>query len=703
MNFQSFFEPESVVIIGASREPGSVGNNLLMNVIDGGYKGKIYPVNPKADEILGVQTFHSVSEIPDKADLALFAIPARFVPGTIRDCAEKGIKSVVIITAGFKEAGPEGAKLEGQLLEELRKYDVHAIGPNCVGVVMPRISLNATFVSCETLPKPGNIAFFSQSGALCAAVLDWAASEGIGFSRFFSLGNNVDLNEVDILYALAEDPETSVILGYIEGIKEGRKFLEAARTISKTKPIIAVKSGGTESGARAASSHTGSLAGSAKAFDAVFTQSGLIRAMTIEELFDFAIAFAQQPLPQGPGLVIVTNSGGPGVMAADAIEHTSVRLANLGKDTVDSLREKLPKHAAFYNPVDIIGDSGPDRYADALRISGKDDNADGVLAILTPTGMSRAIDVAKTISDVSDESDTTVLASFLGGGLVAGARKIMRERGVPHYTNPERAVMAFDAMYRYNMWTRKPINEPKAFDVDRGAVEAIFKKAKENDLLQLGELECREVISAYGFKLPASVLAQTDKQVLRIADNVGYPLVMKIMSPEILHKSDFGGVKLNINSGEEALTAYHELRTRTRRLMPDAYIRGVAVQEMILGGKEVILGMTRDPQFGPMMMFGLGGIYVEVLKDVSFRIAPISEDDAYEMVREIRSYPLLAGVRGEKPADIDGIVDSLLRLSQLVMDFPEIVELDVNPLKVFPKGEGVIALDARLTLGGDKI
>ncbi len=702
MNFLPFFEPKSVAVIGASREPGTVGHSLLHNIVDGGYTGKIYPVNPKADEVLGVRTYHSIAEIPDGVDLGVFAIPARFLPGTIKDCAAKGIKAVVIITAGFKEAGPEGAKLEQQLVEELNKYDVRAIGPNCVGLVMPHVSLNATFVVSKTLPRPGNIAFFSQSGALCAAILDWAVSEGVGFSRFFSLGNNADLNEVDVLYALAEDPETRVIIGYIEGIKEGRKFLDAAKKISRVKPIIALKSGGTQSGAKAASSHTGSLAGSAKAFDAVFAQTGLIRALSIDELFDFAIAFAQQPVPEGGGLVILTNSGGPGVMAADALEQTSLNLASLTKQTVDHMREVLPKHASFYNPVDIIGDAGSERYSDALRLICEDENADGVLTILTPTGMSPSNDVANIVSDVAAGTDKTLLAAFLGGDLVAEARRTLRTRQVPHYPNPERAVRAFDAMHRYHIWVNKPVSEPKKFDVDRDAVSRIFSKADEENLLELGEMECREVISAYGFKLPANVVAQTAKQVLRISDSVGYPLVMKIVSPDILHKTDFGGVKLNINSGEDALTAYHELRTRARRLMPDAEIRGVAVQEMIVGGKEVIIGMNRDPQFGPLMMFGLGGIYVEVLKDVSFRIAPITKDDAYAMVHEIRSYPLLAGVRGEKPADIDAVVDSLLRLSQLVMDFPRILELDVNPLKVFPKGEGVVALDARLTLGGDQ-
>jgi len=698
-SMDKFFRPQSVAVVGASRDEGTVGNEVLRNIIEGGYRGQIYPVNPKADEIRGIKACHSVLELPVVPDLAIFCIPARFIIPSLEECHKKGITSVVIISAGFKEAGPEGAKLEMEMVERLKTLNVRVIGPNCVGIVMPPLSLNATFL--KGLPKPGAIAFFSQSGALCGAVLDWAVAAGMGFSRFFSLGNNADLNEVDLMYALRDDPETRVILGYIEGVRDGSKFLQAAREVSKDKPVIVVKSGGTQSGAKAASSHTGSLAGSAKAFGAVFLQSGLIRAHTIQEMFDYAIAFAFQPIPKGPGLTILTNAGGPGVMAADAVESSSLRLVSLEKATIDRLREALPRNASVYNPVDIIGDADANRYKAALDIILEDPNTDSLVALLTPTAMSRAENVAAMLAAKEDFKGKTVVTAFMGGNSVIEGNKTLMEKGIPSFPNPERAIAALDAMNRYGQMRKAPPPEMRAFPVGKERVAEVFKKAREEHVTELGELDAREVIESYGFRVPRNIVATTAKSVLRNAGDIGYPLVMKIVSPDILHKSDFGGVRLGIKTGEDALTAYHDMRARARRLMPEADIRGVALQEYIAGGKEVILGMTRDAQFGPMLMFGLGGIYVEVLKDVSFRIAPISVQDANAMVREIRSYPLLTGVRGEKPADIDAIVESLLRLSQLVTDFPEITELDINPLKVFAKGEGAVALDARLALQGE--
>jgi acetyltransferase len=696
---EKFFQPKSIAVVGASRDQGTVGNEVLRNIIDSGYKGPVYPVNPKADEIHGVKAYHSILELPAPPDVAVFCIPAKFIISSLEQCSQKGINSVIIISAGFKEAGPEGAKLEMEMVERLKTLNVRTIGPNCVGMLIPPLKLNATFL--KGMPKPGPIAFFSQSGALCGAVLDWAVTEGIGFSRFFSLGNNADLNEVDLMYALRDDPETKVILGYIEGVRDGRKFLQAAREVSKDKPVVVVKSGGTQSGARAASSHTGSLAGSAKAFGAVITQGGLIRAHTVPEMFDFAIAFAHQPIPKGPGLTILTNSGGPGVMGADAVEPTTLRLANLDKPTIDRLREVLPRNASLYNPVDIIGDSDENRYKAALDIILEDPNTDSVMVLMTPTAMSRAEKIADMLVAKPDFNGKTVVSVFMGGESVKEGKMKVTAVGIPYYVNPERAVLALDAMNRYSQWTKAPEPEMRSFPANKDHVREVFQNAREQGVTELGEIEARDVIESYGFHLPRNIVASTAKSVLRNASDIGYPLVMKIVSPDILHKSDFGGVRIGIKTGEDALTAYHDMRARARRLLPDADIRGVALQEFVAGGKEVILGMTRDPQFGPMLMFGLGGIYVEVLKDVSFRIAPLSVQDANAMVREIRSYPLLTGVRGEKPADVDAIVESLLRLSQLVTDFPEITELDINPLKVFAKGEGCIALDARLALEGE--
>lgn len=697
---KNIFQPKSVAVIGASREKGKVGHSVLSNLINGGFAGEIYPVNPKSKTILGRKCYQSVLDLPGEIDLAVFAIPARAVVDAIDRCGEKKIPAAIIISAGFKEIGGEGVQLEDALSEKITKYGMRVLGPNCLGVIDTASKLNASFAA--GMPASGNIGFFSQSGALGTAILDWALGESIGFSKFVSLGNKLNIDETDLLQEMGEDDKTEVILGYIEDVKNGANFLDVARSVTKKKPIIMVKSGGTEAGARAASSHTGALAGSEKAFSSAFAQSGIVRVAAIEDLFDYARAFSSGRFPAGNKMAIVTNAGGPGIIASDAIEHSSLRMASFEESTIKALRDSLPPTAALYNPVDLIGDAGDDRYSAALKAVLNDPRVDGAFVIFTPQAMSKPAKVARAVNQNMVDSKP-VLAVFMGGPTVDESIDILSKACVPNYHYPERAISAMEAMANYEKWRNSPDPEYRKFEVDRAQVQGLLAEAIEKGQTEIGEYKAREIVSAYGFEVPGSVIANNASDAEFIADKMGYPLVVKIASPDILHKSDVGGVRVGLNSREEVQEAFVEMKERAKRFFPEADIWGISLQEMIGGGKEIIIGMVRDPQFGPVVMFGLGGIYVEVLKDVSFRIAPLSVEDAYEMIHGIRSLPMLQGARGEKPIDIESIVESLLRLSQLVTEFPEIFEIDINPLKVFPKGRGPVALDARLTIRENEV
>jgi acetyltransferase len=692
---KTLFSPASIAVVGASREKGKVGYNVLNNLIKYKYPGKVFPINPQAKTILGRKCYPSLLDAPGEIDLAIYAIPAKVVVEMFDHVAEKKVPSVIIISAGFKESGKEGAMLEAKLAQKVARTGTRVLGPNCLGLIDTGSNLNASFAA--GMPARGNIGFFSQSGALCTAILDWALGEGIGFSKFVSLGNKLDLDETDILKEMGEDEQTEVILGYIEGVKDGVKFLDVARSVTKHKPVIMIKSGGTEAGARAASSHTGSLAGSENAFSAAFAQSGIIRVTFMEHLFDYARAFSSRRYPAGNRVAIVTNAGGPAIIASDAVERSTLRMAAFERKTIDALRQSLPPSAAVYNPVDLIGDARDDRYAAALEAVYHDPNVDSVLVLFTPQAMSGPEKIARVVSNYSTDGKPVVTA-FMGGPTVRESIEILSKASIPNYHYPEGAVAAMEAMAKYIQWRNRPEPRYKQFEVKKHVVQSLLAEAAIRAQTEIGEYQGREIISAYGFKAPGSVIANNVSDAEFIAEKIGYPVVMKIASPDILHKSDFGGVRVGISNRDEVHKAFNDIRDRARRLLPDADIWGISVQEMIQGGKEVILGMVRDPQFGPVIMFGLGGIYVEVLKDVSFRIAQLSVEDALEMIHGIRSFPLLQGVRGEKPTDINAIVDSLLRLSQLVVDFPEIYEIDINPLKVFPEGLEPVALDARLVL-----
>ncbi|MFH1147303.1 MAG: acetate--CoA ligase family protein [Pseudomonadota bacterium] len=693
-----FFRPDSVAIVGASRQPGKVGYDVLKNMVSYGFQGRIYPVNLQSEEILGVKSYPSLLSIPAPVDLAVICVPARFVIDVVKECAAKKIDSIIVISAGFKEIGVEGARLERELKSTAKKAGICMIGPNCVGVLDTFSGLNASFAA--GMPARGNIGFFSQSGALCVAILDWALAEGVGFSKFVSLGNKTDISEIEMLEALSVDPETKVILGYLEGIEDGVTFMRVAKEVTKNKPVILIKSGTTASGARAASSHTGALAGSEKAFQAAFHQSGVIRAHSINDLFNYAMAFAYQPLPKGPNIAIITNSGGPGIIAADTADRSDLILATLRKETIDELRKILPPIASFYNPVDIIGDAGSDRYRDTLDIVLKDDQVHAVLVLLTPTAMVDIPGTANSMVDLSKKSSKPVFASFMGKRRVEEGRRILLNNGIPQYDYPEEAITTMNSMYQQRRWVDQPPRTYLCYRSQREKVRRIFNQVILDNRNQLIEAEAREVLRAYGFKVPANILARTSGEAVAAAGRIGYPVVMKIASHGIIHKSDVGGVVLGLGRPDEVEKTFFEITARARARVPEAPILGVMVQEMIAAGKEVIVGLSQDPQFGKLVMFGLGGIYVEVLKDVSFRVVPLAAEDAHEMIREIKSFPLLRGVRGEESSDTEAIEEAILLMSQMAEDFPEIVEADVNPLIAKPRGQGVVAVDARFTIKG---
>jgi acetyltransferase len=694
----NFFKPKSIAVIGASRTPGKVGYDILKNIIQYGFAGKVYPINPGATEILGIKTYPSILDVPERIDLAIVVVPSKNVLEVIEQCGTKKIDSAIVITAGFRESGLEGTKLEQELIRKAKEAGVRFIGPNCLGLIDCHSRVNASFAA--GMPAKGSIGFFSQSGALCLAVLDRALPDEIGFSKFISMGNKADITDTDIMLALSEDDNTKVILGYIEGVSDGRKFMEVALQVTRKKPLIILKAGITSSGAKAASSHTGALAGREAAFDAAFKQSGIIRAHTMNELFNYALAFANQPLPRGPNVAIITNSGGPGIIAADACDKAGLQLIPLHKEIVDELRTFLPPVASFYNPIDILGDSGADRYDKAINTVLKDERINGLLVLLTPTAVVDVKATAMAIVNITQLIDRPILTSFMGKKTVESGTKILMQYNVPNYSYPEEAVSTFHAMYRYNVWIKKEEKTFQEFSGFKEKVLYIFQKVREENRERLTDTEVHDVLNAYGFSQPKGLFARTSEEAVAAAKGIGYPVVMKIVSPQIIHKSDIGGVKINLNSRKEVENAFFDITTHLRNIMPTAHIYGVIIQEMIRGGKEVITGITKDPQFGHIVMFGLGGIYVEVMKDISFRIVPLSREDVHEMVRETKTFPLLRGVRGEVEADIESIEHALLLLSQMAIDFPEIIEADINPLLVKKRGEGIVAIDARFTIGG---
>lgn len=700
---KAFFSPKSVAVVGASTRKDSVGHAIFSNILFSGYTGIVYPVNPKAHGILGVRAYHSVWDIPGSVDLAVVIVPRNAVPTVLEECGEKGVKGAVVITAGFKEIGQQGLELEQKVKEAIRRYEISLIGPNCLGIINtdPDFSINATFA--RSMPRQGNIAFISQSGALGVAALEYAHEQNIGLSKFVSMGNKADVTENDLLLALRDDPQTDVILLYLEDLSDPKVFIEQAREITgdviHKKPILAIKSGRTAEGAKAASSHTGALTSSDEAYDAVFIESGVLRVETLEELFDYAQAFASQPLAKGNKVAIVTNAGGPGIMATDACIRHGLQLATFGKGTMEKLKSGLPHTANINNPVDIIGDAKEDRYELALKSVLEDENVDGVIVISTPQLMTDLKAIARTVVETVQDTEKPVLSCFMATEDISDALHILDEKKIPHYLFPEAAARAMSAMAEYAWWVHRPRTKVRTFtDLNKDRVKRIIEKAKKEGRTFLPEPEAHDILQAYGFPVLKSRLAINLEEAVSAAEKIGFPVVLKIVSPDILHKVDVGGVKINIQTKAELRRAYKELLADVKSHRPEADVWGVFVQKMAAKGKETIIGMNRDPHFGPLVLFGLGGIYVELFRDVSFRIAPVRELGAYRMIRQIRGYKMFEGFRGEPPSDTDAIAECIGRLSQLSIDFEEIDEMDMNPLIVYQKGEGATVVDARILI-----
>jgi 4-hydroxybutyrate---CoA ligase (ADP-forming) len=699
MSDSIFFSPKSIAIIGASEKPG-VGKTIFYNIAKH-FKGKIYPVTPSNPTVGGLTAYKNVLDIPDSIDLAVVAAPSKFTPSVMEEVGKKGIKGAIIVSAGFKEVDEAGAKLEREVGEIAKKYDIKVIGPNCLGIMSFSKDniMNSTFL--KITPKYGNIALVSQSGAICAATVEDAEAQNIGFSKVISMGNKVDMDESDVLELLAEDEDTKVIVMYLEDIRNARRFMEIAKKITteREKPIIVLKSGRTAEGAKAAASHTGALGGSDVNYEAAFAQCGVIRVDTMGELFDLATAFSKQPLPNG-NVVIVSNAGGPAIISTDACSRYGLKMADISSIR-DEIASVIPTYGSPRNPVDIVGDADYLRFEKVLHLTLAHPNVGSVVTMCTPSATLNYDDLARVLVKVSQQfPNKTILASLMGLAEGMENRRIMSEGGIPYYLYSEPAIRTLKAMYDFKKWLDDASNKRTIlqFAKDTAKVKSIFENVRKNGRSNLLEEEGYEVLEAYGFPTPKSLLCSREQECIDAAKEIGYPVVMKIVSPDIIHKSDAGGVKVGIKTDDELRNSFRTITENALKYKSDAKIKGVLVQEMVKSAKETILGASQDPTFGPVIMFGLGGIYVEVLKDVVFRIVPIDEQEATNMVKSIKTIKLLKGVRGEKSSDLRAIADSLQRLSQLVVDFPEIKEFDINPLLVLEEGKGARVVDARIIL-----
>lgn len=692
---EALLHPKNVAVIGASRTPGKVGYEIVANLINGGFAGDIIPVNPSADQILGLKCYKTLKDYDGIADLGIVTVPRQNAMAAVQSSIEAGVKCLTVITAGFRETGEEGARLEHKLAGLCRAHNVRLLGPNCLGIMNTHHRMNASFAGI--MPESGNISVFSQSGALCTAIVDSSVTGHFGLAKLISLGNKADLTEIDFLRAFARDDNTKVIVGYLEDIVSGDEFVKAAEDACSIKPVVILKAGTTPSGLKAASSHTGGLAGADMAYGAAFRRSGVIRADNFQALFDYASALAMQPLPKGDRILIITNAGGPGTMAADAVEKSGMTVAALAYSTSAALKGKLPRASSTGNPVDVLGDADPERYAIALTTAQDDDSVDAIIVILTPQAMTRPAETARAIAGCV-RSDKPVLAAFMGGKHVMPGNEELVAAGLPVYNSPERAVDALKAMYEYSVWRRRPPRIVTRFRVHRRRVERIIARHLRTKRTHVGDIKAKQILSAYGFRIPEGHLANTADEAVETAQLIGYPVAIKIVSPDIVHKTDLGGVKLHLSTADDVKDAFDLMMLRIRQIAPEAYIEGIYVEKMLARGMEVIIGMSRDPQFGPMLMFGLGGIFVEVLKDVTFHLAPITMEEAFQMLKSTRSYEMLKGTRGKRGVDFAAIANGLQRISQLVTDYPEIIELDINPFIVGDIGTGPFVADARMTL-----
>jgi len=710
-NLDAIFSPQSVAVVGASTTPGKVGHDIFANILKGGYKGILYPVNPNAKSVLSVRAYPNILDIPDDVDLAIIILSPRVALKAIKEAIKKGVKGIVIVSAGFREVGGEGLEIENQIVSICKKAGVRVVGPNCLGVINPlsSVSLNASF--SRRMPKSGNISFISQSGALCTAVLDFAADRDFGFSKFISIGNKADVDELDLLRYMHDDKDTEVIMIYLEELKKGLEFVDSVKEITsgdRPTPILVIKSGRTTAGARAAASHTGALAGSEAVYDAIFKQAGIIRVDSIDELFDYAIAFAYKnksetgkftrKVPSGNRVAIVTNAGGPGIVATDMTVSSGLKLAKFHEETIEALESHLPLTANLYNPVDIIGDAAQDRYENALSSVIKDENVDGALVILTPQSMTNALGTAEAIVRIDRRTHKPILCCFMGIFDVSSGVKYLQEHGMPVFKFPENTAKAFGALYRYSNWLNRQHLAQFTLKHNKERAAEIIENSLAAGKTYLSELDGIELLKCYGFNVLPAQIAKNENEAAQLAENMTFPVAMKIISPQIQHKSDASGVILQLDSKEKVKQAFQKLIERAKQFNPNVVIEGVLVQKMSQPGDEVILGVNRYPAFGPLLMAGLGGIYVELFKDVVFRLAPIGRNETRRMIKSIKGYNIFKGFRGRPESDIKALEKSVVSLSDMVTNHPEIIEMDINPLMVHEKGKGVTVADYRIIL-----
>ncbi len=706
LNLDKIFKPKSIAVIGASDEEGSVGYALIKNLTELGYGGKVYPVNIHKTEILGSKAYKTVDQLPETVDLAIIATPAKTVPDVVEQCGKAEIIGMVIISAGFKEVGPKGRALEDRIIEIKKKYNLRIIGPNCLGIIRPGLHLNATFAT--KMPKPGNIAFISQSGALGTAILDWATHENVGFSNFVSIGSMIDVDFGDLIDYFGTDPNTRSVLMYVEGVTDARKFMSAARHFARTKPIIVVKAGKFGESARAAASHTGSLTGEDMVYDAAFKRAGMVRVEEIADLFNCAEVLGMQPLPRGSNLAIITNAGGPGVMATDALLAKGGKLAKLSRKTMETLNNILPHYWSRENPIDILGDAKAARYRAAVEACFQDENVDGLLIVYTPQDVADPAEIARSIVGVckSNGSFKTILTSFMGYENLEEANHIFTENSIPTYSTPEQAVTTYMYMYRYARNLELLYETPEELPVDstppKRPLSVIIEKAARENREKLTEIEAKRLLEYYNIPVVKTLVAKTVNEAASLSYQIGYPVVLKILSPQIVHKTEAGGVILQIGSEAELREAFDNIMKNAKEYDPKAEILGVTVQPMIKKqGYEVILGSKTDTLFGPIVLFGMGGVGVELFKDVAIGLPPLNQTLARRIMEQTMVYKLLKGYRNMPPANLKLLEEILVRFSQMLVDFPQIKEVDINPLYINEKE--AVALDARVIIDKTRV
>ncbi len=705
-NLNKIFDPHRVAVIGASDTPTSVGYTVLRNLVGSGFRGVVYPVNAKRESVQGIQAYKDVESLPHAPDLAVICTPSPTVPGLVRSLGEAGTRGIVIISAGFREIGPEGRELERQVLAEKAKFPgMRILGPNCLGIIVPGISLNASFAAAT--PQKGHIGFISQSGALCTSVLDWAIDEGIGFSYFVSVGNMLDVSMADLIDYFGSATETRSIILYIESLQHAREFMSATRAFARTKPIVAYKAGRFSESAAAAASHTGAMAGVDAVYEAAFQRAGIVRIFEVDDMFDCAELLARQQPPRGDRLAIITNAGGPGVMTTDALIALDGELAKISDDTVEKLNECLPPFWSHGNPVDVLGDAPPDRFAKALEIVVKDEGVDAVLVILTPQAMTDPTATAHAVGKVAAKAHKPILAAWMGGHMVSDGLQILNEAGIPSYTAPEKAIRAFMHLVSYarnlEILHETPRDLPVSFSLDRKRLRGVFNTILTEGSEILSENVSKSFLEAYEIPVTKPHLARTADEAAEVAEMEGYPVVLKIHSPQITHKTDVGGVRLNLSSEQAVRAAFDKMMAEAAEKRPDADLIGATVQKMVSypNSFELILGTKRDPIFGSVILVGMGGTAAEVFQDRALALPPLNESLTRRMLRSLKSWPLLKGYRGKPGANLDKLIETIMRFSYLVADYPQIKELDVNPLLVTP--EEVIALDARVVIDRDAV